>query len=57
MCRALRNISENAQRSGAEAHVSFQDRRRARPDVDADYGPGIPIAELQQMFEIYFRLE
>ena len=55
--RALRNIIENAQRYGGSADVAFgQDADHAFVTV-SDNGPGIPDAELEQVFEPFFRLE
>ncbi|MGJ5619078.1 ATP-binding protein [Sulfitobacter sp. MF3-043] len=55
--RALRNIIENAQRYGKTAKVTFgQDSDYAFVTV-SDNGPGIPDAELEQVFEPFFRLE
>ncbi len=55
--RALRNIIENAQRYGGSANVTFgQDGYLAIVHISDD-GPGIPDAELEQVFEPFFRLE
>lgn len=55
--RALRNIIENAQRYGGRALVTFRhDAENAEIHI-ADNGPGIPEAELEQVFEPFFRLE
>lgn len=55
--RALRNIIENAQRYGGGAEVTFRhDAEHVQIRV-ADDGPGIPEAELEQVFEPFFRLE
>ena len=55
--RALRNIIENAQRYGGGAEVTFgYDAEHFQIRV-ADNGPGIPEAELEQVFEPFFRLE
>ncbi|SDJ46557.1 ATP-binding protein [Salipiger marinus] len=55
--RALRNIIENAQRYGGGAEVTFgYDAEHVQIRV-ADNGPGIPEAELEQVFEPFFRLE
>ena len=55
--RALRNIIENAQRYGGGAEVTFRhDAEHVQIRV-ADNGPGIPDAELEQVFEPFFRLE
>ena len=55
--RALRNIIENAQRYGGGAEITFQhDAEHAEIRV-GDNGPGIPEAELEHVFEPFFRLE
>ena len=55
--RALRNIIENAQRYGGGAEVSFvHDAEYVQIRV-SDNGPGVPEAELEQVFEPFFRLE
>lgn len=55
--RALRNIIENAQRYGNTASVRFaQDAEHATVTI-TDTGPGIPEADLEQVFEPFFRLE
>ncbi|MBA3909898.1 MAG: two-component sensor histidine kinase [Rhodobacter sp.] len=57
MRRALRNIIENAQRYGGEANVTFRHDAEHVHVLVADNGPGIPEAELEQVFEPFFRLE
>ena len=57
MRRALRNIIENAQRYGGGAEVSFRHDAEQVEILVADSGPGIPEADLQQVFEPFFRLE
>ncbi|OWU72358.1 ATP-binding protein [Phaeobacter sp. 22II1-1F12B] len=55
--RALRNIIENAQRYGGGAEVTFvHDAEYVQIRV-SDNGPGVPEAELEQVFEPFFRLE
>ena len=55
--RALRNIIDNAQRYGGGAEVTIRhDAEHVQIHV-ADNGPGIPEAELEQVFEPFFRLE
>jgi len=55
--RALRNVIENALRYGTAANVSYRtDGAYARIAV-ADAGPGIPEADLEKVFEPFFRLE
>lgn len=55
--RALRNIIENAQRYGEKAHVAFGQNGDHAFVTVLDSGPGIPDAELEQVFEPFFRLE
>jgi signal transduction histidine kinase len=55
--RALRNLIDNAERYGGTVDVSY-----GREDDHAiicvrDNGPGIPDADIEQVFEPYFRLE
>jgi signal transduction histidine kinase len=55
--RCLDNLIENAIRYGGRAHVRVEDDGDAlRIDVGDD-GPGIPEAELERVFEPFFRLE
>ncbi len=55
--RALRNIIENACRYGGGAEVTFRHDAEHVHVLVADNGPGIPEAELEQVFEPFFRLE
>jgi signal transduction histidine kinase len=55
--RALRNIIENAQRYGGTASVAFGQEADHAIVTVSDTGPGIPVAELEQVFEPFFRLE
>lgn len=55
--RALRNIIENALRYGETAEVTFRHDTELVQIRVADDGPGIPEAELEQVFEPFFRLE
>lgn len=55
--RALRNIIENAQRYGGTANVTFGRDADHVFVIVTDNGPGIPDAELEQVFEPFFRLE
>jgi len=57
MRRALRNIIENAQRYGGTATVTFRQNVDHAFVTVSDNGPGIPDAELEQVFEPFFRLE
>lgn len=55
--RALRNVIDNAERYGGEVDVSYGlDGDHAFIRI-GDNGPGIPEADLEQVFEPYFRLE
>nr|MDA3858755.1 ATP-binding protein [Roseovarius sp.] len=57
MRRALRNIIENAVRYGGGAEVSYaREYDRALIRV-RDHGPGIPDAELDEVFEPFYRVE
>lgn len=55
--RALRNVIENACRYGGGAEVTFRHDAEHVHVLVADNGPGIPEAELEQVFEPFFRLE
>ena len=55
--RALRNIIENAQRYGKGATVTYQHDAEDVQILISDSGPGIPEADLEQVFEPFFRLE
>jgi hypothetical protein len=55
--RALRNIIENAVRYGGGAEVSYtREYDRALIKV-RDHGPGIPSAQLEDVFEPFYRVE
>ena len=55
--RALRNIIDNALRYGGAAVVAFHKDTDHAIITVSDDGPGIPEAELEQVFEPFFRLE
>lgn len=55
--RALRNVIKNAIRYGGSAHVRYFTRGDELVITVHDDGPGIPEAELQRVFEPFFRLE
>jgi signal transduction histidine kinase len=55
--RCLGNLIENALRYGGSAEVALQNGERALSVVVRDRGPGIPEAELERVFDPYFRLE
>ncbi len=55
--RCLGNLIENALRYGGSAEVALQNGERALSVVVRDRGPGIPEAELERVFDPYFRLD
>lgn len=55
--RALRNVIDNAERYGGEVEVSYGLEGDHAFIRIGDNGPGIPQADLEQVFEPYFRLE
>jgi signal transduction histidine kinase len=55
--RALRNIIENARRYGGAASVAYGQNADNAIITISDDGPGIAEAELEQVFEPFFRLE
>lgn len=55
--RCLNNLVENALRYGARAHVQVADDADGLRIAVGDEGPGIPEAELERVFEPFFRLE
>ena len=55
--RALRNLIENAQRYGGGATVSVTDGAETIAIEIVDNGSGIPEADLERVFEPFFRLE
>lgn len=57
MRRALRNVLENAQRYGGGAQVSLRDAGGRAEIVIDDSGPGIPVADLDRVFDPFTRLE
>ena len=57
MRRAIRNVAENAIRYGNRAILSLaENAQRISVYVD-DFGPGIPEAEREKIFEPFVRLE
>jgi signal transduction histidine kinase len=55
--RAIGNLIDNALKYGSTAAIQItQDAHRLRITVD-DEGPGLPEAELEQVFEPFYRLE
>lgn len=57
MRRALRNIIENAVRYGSDARVSYTREHDRVLIWVRDHGPGIPEAELDEVFEPFYRVE
>lgn len=57
MRRALRNLIENALRYGGDATVSVEHQETDLLIRIADDGPGIPEADLERVFDPFFRLE
>lgn len=57
MRRALRNLMENAQRYGGEARVSVEQAGRSAWLGIEDAGPGIPVEDLEKVFDPFIRLE
>lgn len=55
--RAVRNLIENALRYAGTASVSLQTSPASIDIVVEDQGPGIPAAELEQVFAPFYRLE
>ncbi len=55
--RCLNNLIENALRYGERAHLQVEDEGDALRIAVGDEGPGIPEAELERVFEPFFRLE
>ncbi|TIM45879.1 ATP-binding protein [Mesorhizobium sp.] len=55
--RAIRNLVENAVRYGEQAKVSLVRRADSLDIVVEDAGPGIPQADMEQVFAPFFRLE
>jgi signal transduction histidine kinase len=55
--RAITNLLDNAIRYGERARVSIEDSAEALVIRVADDGPGIPAAELEKVFEPFYRVE
>jgi signal transduction histidine kinase len=55
--RCLDNLVENAIRYGERAHIRVADGDDGLRIAVADEGPGIPEADLERVFEPFFRLE
>ena len=55
--RCLTNLIENAVKYGTSADVNLEDDGRELRIVVSDHGPGIPEAELERVFEPFYRVE
>lgn len=55
--RCLQNLIENAIKYGSSARVVVVDRARELEIRIRDKGPGIPTAQLERVFEPFYRLE
>ncbi len=55
--RALDNLVQNALRYGGNAEIQIAERPRSLDIRIMDRGPGIPTAELEQVFEPFYRTE
>ena len=55
--RCLANLVENAVKYGTRAEVHLEDNGRELRIIVADDGPGIPEAELERVFEPFYRIE
>jgi signal transduction histidine kinase len=55
--RCLENLVENAVRYGASAEIEIRDSPERLRIAIHDRGPGIPEAELERVFEPFYRLE
>lgn len=57
MKRALNNLIDNALKYANTAGVQLLEERGSRTILIEDDGPGIPEADLERVFEPFFRLE
>jgi signal transduction histidine kinase len=55
--RCLQNVIDNAIKYGSSAHVAVADRPDELEIRIRDKGPGIPPAQLERVFEPFYRLE
>ena len=55
--RCLENLVENAVRYGSRADIEIRDSPRELRIAVRDHGPGIPEAELERVFEPFYRLD
>lgn len=55
--RAIDNLVQNALRYGGNADIEVEDTPRTLVIRVADHGPGLPEAELEQVFEPFYRAE
>lgn len=55
--RCLGNLIDNAVKYGSRADITVSDSEKLLEICIRDHGPGIPEAQLEQVFEPFFRLE
>lgn len=55
--RALENLVQNALRYGGDAEIRVSEEPRSLVIRVRDHGPGLPEAELEQVFEPFYRAE
>jgi signal transduction histidine kinase len=55
--RCLQNLLDNALAYGRRADITVRDQAGALSIVIADNGPGIPEAEIERVFEPFYRVE
>lgn len=55
--RCLSNLLENAVKYGETAHVQVSQRAHSLHIVISDDGPGVPVEELERLFDPFYRLE
>ncbi|MGH8273366.1 MAG: ATP-binding protein [Gammaproteobacteria bacterium] len=57
LARAIENLVQNALRYGGSAEISVAEEAHALAIRIADRGPGIPVDELDRVFEPFYRVE
>ena len=57
LSRGIRNVVENAVKYGANAEVTLSSAAGAAIVTVSDDGPGIPVAELERVFDPFYRLD